>query len=83
MSQQPASGQRVRIKEDVEKYGGLCGQIIHLQWVTGSVAYHRENPRVRPEQGQLALVVALENPPPDLEPVILCYEEHISPIPDE
>lgn len=83
MSQQPALGQRVRIREGVEKYGGLSGQIIHRQWVTGSVAYHREGPTVRGGQGQLALVVALEDPPPDLEPVILCYEEHISRIPDE
>ena len=83
MSQQPALEQRVRIRESVEKYGGLYGQIIHRQWVTGSVVYHREGPTVSTGQGQLALVVALEDPPPDLEPVILCYEEHISLIPDE
>ncbi len=83
MSQQPALGQRVRIREGVEKYGGLCGQIIHRQWVTGSGVYHREGPGVRAGQGQLALVIALEDPPPGLEPVILCYEEHISLILDE
>ena len=69
--------------EDVEKYGGLFGQIIHLQWVTGSAVYHREGPEARVGQGQVALVVELEDPPPGLESVILCYEGHISQILDE
>ena len=83
MSQQPASGQRVRIREGVEKYGGLCGRVIHRQWVTGSVVYHRESPEAKVGQGQIALVVELEDPSPGLEPVILCYEEHVARIPDE
>ena len=83
MSQQLAIGQRVRVREGVERYGGLFGRIIHRQWVTGSVVYHREEPEAGVGRGQLALVVELEDPPPGLEPVILCYEEHVSRILDE
>ena len=61
----------------------MFGRIIHRQWVTGSVVYHREGPEAGVGQGQLAVVGELEDPPPGLEPVILCYEEHISRIFDE
>ena len=82
MDKRLALGQRVQIRPGVEKYGGLFGEIIHRQRVAAGTVYHREHLRTRADQGQLALVVQLENPSPDLEPVILCYEEHISEVSD-
>jgi len=87
MNHQLSLGQRVQLKADIQKYGGLFGEIIHREWVTGDKVYRRERPEartgpstgLRAGQGRLALVIQLEDPPPDLEPVILCYEEHVSP----
>ena len=71
-------GQRVRLKDDVPKCGGLSGEVIHLEWVTEEAAYRREHPYARRTPGRPALVVQLDNPPPNLEPVIMCYEEQVS-----
>ena len=81
MGRQLSLGQRVRLRDAVEKYGGLFGEIIHREWVTGVTVYRREHPEAGVGQGILALVVQLEGPPPGLEPVILCYEEQVSPDP--
>ena len=70
-------GQRVQLRESEEKYGGLFGHVIHREWVGDKAAYRREHPEARPGQGRLALVVQLEDPPPGMEPVILCYEEQV------
>ena len=75
-------GQRVYVREDVETYGGLAGRVIHQGQVADGAAYRREHPAMRSSQGRLALVVELvvelEDPPPGLEPVILCYEDQVS-----
>lgn len=77
----PRLGQRVQIRRDVERYGGLFGEIIHREWVTGEVRYRRRHPLSRPDPGRLALVVNLEDPPAGLEPVILCYEDQLRAAP--
>ena len=76
-------GRRVRLREDVEKYGGLLGEIIHREWVTENVTYSRRHPLSPRPGGRLALVVSLEHAPPGLEPVILCYEEHLLAAPPQ
>ena len=80
MSQPLEPGQKVQIEPGVEKYGGLFGEIIHREWVTGDVTYNRR-PLSKPPGGRLALVVSLDAPGPGLEPVILCYEEQLRPAP--
>ena len=78
MEQQLQLGQRVQMKPDIEKYGGLFGEIIHREWIEADTVFRRENPEGRPGQGRLSLVVQLEDPSPDLEPIILCYEDQVS-----
>ena len=75
------TGQRVRVREDVERYGGLFGEIIHREPATGDVTYMPRRPRPGRPNGRLVLVVGLENPSPGLEPVILCYEEQLLAVP--
>jgi hypothetical protein len=75
------AGQRVRVREDVEKYGGLFGEIIHRTAVTEDVTYEPRRPRSGRPAARLALVVSLEDPAPGLEPVILCYEEQVAAAP--
>ncbi len=74
-------GQRVRISEGAEKYGGLCGVIIHREWITEQNEHRREHPEARRAEGRLAVIVELESPPAGFEPVILCYEEQVVPAP--
>ena len=75
-------GQRVLVRKGVEKYGGLPGRVIHREWVTGERVYQRVHRHAKTGQGRLAVVVELEDPPSGFEPVILCYEEHLSPLAD-
>ena len=77
MGHELPTGQKVRIREGVAKYGGLAGEIIHREWIKEDQVYRRENPEGRAGEGRLALVVRLENPTPGLEPVILCYSEDV------
>ena len=71
-------GQRVRVREDAEKYGGLIGVIIRREWVTEHKGHRREHPEARQVDGRLAVIVQLEDPPAGFEPVILCYEEQVA-----
>ena len=70
----------MRIREDAERYGGLLGEIIHRERISGSPVYRREHPDIKAGEGRLALVVELVDPPPGFEPVILCYEDQISQV---
>ena len=74
-------GHRVRVREGVDKYGGLFGEVIHGEPVTGDAAYASRRPLARGPAGRLALVVSLEDPGPGLEPVILCYEDQLVAVP--
>ena len=79
-SQKLSPGRQVPISESVEKYGGFFGEIVYREWYSDTPAYRREHPDLRARQGRLMLVVELENSPPGLEPVILCYQEQVSPV---
>ena len=70
-------GQRVRVREGVDRYGGMFGTIIHREPATGDAAYASRRPLTGSPAGGLVLVVSLEDPGPGLEPVILCYEEQL------